>query len=83
MKKYIIPLILLFILIGCSFIDNNYNGKNNNSKPSKRTFTEEKNASEDKASEETTFEEQLGEMLEEIDNLEFEQEDDGFPNDLK
>ncbi|GGI15515.1 hypothetical protein [Gottfriedia solisilvae] len=82
MKKYIIPLILLFILIGCSFIDNNYNEKNN-SKPSKRTFTEEKNTTEEKASEETTFEEQLGEMLEEIDNLEFEQEDDGFPNDLK
>jgi len=82
MKKYIIPLILLFILIGCSFIDNNYNEKNN-SKPSKRTITEEKNTTEEKASEETTFEEQLGEMLEEIDNLEFEQEDDGFPNDFK
>ena len=82
MKKYIIPLILLFILIGCSFIDNNYYGKNI-PKLSKQTSSEEKSHSGNKSSEETTFEEQLGEMLEEIDNLEFEQEDDGFPNDLK
>ena len=51
---------------------------------SKHTTTEENKETVDKkGSEQATFEEQLGEMLEEIDNLDFENDDDGFPSELK
>lgn len=84
MKKCIFTLLLLiFLLTGCSLKTGEFK---NIPQLSSKTSKEENKTNHDKkkkASEQTDFEKQLNKMLQEIDNLEFDKEDDGYPKDLK
>ena len=85
MKKCMFLLFLLLILSGCSLTSNSEVKKIHES--SSHTSTQQKevkqNTPNKKPTEHTSFENELDDMLKEIDNLEFEKEDDGYPKELK
>ena len=85
MKKYLFLICLLLILSGCS-LDRTSEVKEIH-KSSSHTSTEQsevkQNTINEKPTENTSFEQELDDMLKEIDNLDIAKEDDGYPKELK
>jgi len=85
MKKYMFLLCLLLILSGCSLSKTSEVKKIH--KSSTHTSTEQSEVKQNTLNElptdQTSFEQELDDMLKEIDNLDIAKEDDGYPKDLK
>ncbi|MBP0726837.1 lipoprotein [Bacillus sp. RG28] len=85
MKKYLFLLCLLLILSGCSLSKTSEVKKIH--KSSSHTSTEQRevkqNTINEKPTDQTSFEQELDDMLKEIDNLDLAKEDDGYPKELK